>query len=256
MPRNRTEGIIEALAERYRSGDISVAALVPVWNTNEGRVKDTIRPYGGLLKHPEIKIAGEYVQDIEQSAAGHGTRKDIRKIVSHPQGIAQCSAWLDKLKAEQELEIIPAESTSVAADIARQDSSGRTAAICSPQAAEAYDLPMIERGIDRNGNGVNKTRFVLLSYADVEPTKNNKTTLTMELYGEGEAGTLHNVLSVLAGSGINISYIESMPKGSLTEYVFWLDVDDHRKRIENELKRIESMTRWLQIHGSYPRAYP
>ncbi len=256
VPRNRTEGIIEALTERYKSGDWSVAALVPIWNTNEGRVKDTIRPYGGLLKHPGIKIAGEYVQDIEQSAAGYGTRKDIRKIVSHPQGIAQCSAWLDKLKSEQNVEITPVESTSVAADIARQDTSGRTAAICSPQAAEAYDLPLIERGIDQNGNGINKTRFVLLSYKDAEPSEQDKTTLTMELYGEGKAGTLYRTLGVLAGSGINVSYIESMPKGSLTEYVFWLDVDEHRKRIEKELERMNGMARWLQIHGSYPRAYP
>src|SRR3989338_794413 len=85
VPSNRTEGIIEALYQRYKDkeGDYSVDALVPIWNTNEGRVKDTLRPGGGLLKYPEIKIAGEYVQDIEQSCAGYGIKEGIRKIVSH-----------------------------------------------------------------------------------------------------------------------------------------------------------------------------
>ena len=36
VPYNRTEGVIEALDERYRSGDLSTVALVPIWNTNEG----------------------------------------------------------------------------------------------------------------------------------------------------------------------------------------------------------------------------
>lgn len=256
VPYNRTEGVIEALDERYRSCDLSAAALVPIWNTNEGRVKDTIRPGGGLIKHPQLKMAGEYVQDIEQSIAGHGDLNVIRTVVSHPQALAQSQGWLKKLRQQQQIEIVEAPSTSVAVEIAKKDTTGRTVAICSPQAAEAYELPLIERGVDRNGNGVNKTRFVLLSHRDAEPTKKDKTTLTMELVGAERAGTLYQALGVLANSGINVSYVESMAHGSLTEYTFWLDADEHRKRMEAELRELKDMTKWLQIHGSYPRAYP
>lgn len=256
VPYNRTEGIIEALDERYRGGDLSATALVPIWNTNEGRVKDTIRPSGGLIKHPQLKMAGEYVQDIEQSIAGHGDLNVIRTVVSHPQALAQSQGWLKKLRQRQQIEIVEAPSTSAAVEIAKKDTTGRTVAICSPQAAEAYELPLLERGVDRTGDSVNKTRFVLLSHTDGKPTGKDKTTLTMELVGAEHAGTLYQALGVLAASRINASYIESMPQGSLTEYTFWLDVDEHRERMEAELNKLKDLTKWLQIHGSYPRAYP
>ncbi len=250
-PPNRTEGIIEELVKRHQGGDREAKAVVPILNTIEGRVRDTISPNRGLIKYPNVKMCGEYWLKIEHCLAGKGTLKDVKKVYSHEQALGQCKSFLEKLKVSTE----KARSTSEAAEIAAKDPTGQTAAVCSEDAALASGLNILARDIaDRFGEGSeNWTRFVVLGYTDAKPTGRDKTTITLELKGAEKPRTLWRVLDIITQ---NISYIESMVKGSKTEYVFWLDIDEHRERLGSELKRLEPLTKWMIVHGSYPRKIP
>lgn len=232
-------------------------ALVPILNTIEGRVKETISPYRGLLKYPQVKICDEYWMKIEHCLASiTNNLRNIRKIISHPQALGQCKKYIESLEKQlkHSLELVEVPSTSLAAKLVTKN--GEAAAICSEEAAEYYGLNVLTKNIeDRyNINSENWTRFVVLADKDCEePTGKDKTTLTMELIGQEKPRTLRNALDIFTQ---NISYIESMVKGSKTEYVFWLDIDEHRKNMQEELEKLTKLTKWLYLHGSYPRKVP
>ncbi len=278
-PPNRTEGIIEYLSREFERGNYEVSGMVPIWNSAEdsGRVKETIGPKRGLRKYTNVQIYGEHVIEIEQIlAANTDGMKKISIIASHPQGLMQCSRYLDGLKRSgHDITVSEAKSTSEAAEIAARDMEGRTAAICSPHAAELYGLRILERGIDRNdenGSSENKTRFVHLWYTDHEPTGKDKTTVTFEFAASQKPGQLYRATQIFApkhpirmavdrilgeySEPVNWSYVESMPSGSLLGYVFWVDLDDHREGMDRYMQRLQKLTNGLQVHGSYPRAYP
>lgn len=250
-PPNRTEGIIEELVKRLQAGNRDAKAVVPVLNTIEGRVRDTISPNRGLIKYPDVKICGEYWLKIEHCLAGRGSLKDVKKVFSHEQALGQCKAYLEGLRVSTER----TRSTSEAAEIASKDPTGQSAAICSEDAATAYGLNILTRDIaDKFGEeSENWTRFIVLGDTDSKPTGRDKTTITLELKGAERPRTLWRALDIITQ---NISYIESMVRGSKTEYVFWLDIDEHRERLTSELRRLEALTKWMTVHGSYPRKIP
>jgi chorismate mutase/prephenate dehydratase len=248
VPINKTEGIIEELIKRYKQGE-NIMAIVPVLNTIEGRVKDTIGPGRGLIKYPEVQICGEYWLKIEHCLAGKGKIENVTKVISHEQALGQCSQYLQNLNVKIE----KVESTSKAAELASRDKRGEIAAICSESAAIGYDLNILARDIgNKFENSENWTRFFVLSNKDADQTGKDKSTLTMELYGADKPGTLAEALSLFSVFNTNLSYIESMVKGSREEFIFWIDADKHRKELEWEIAGLKRLTKWLNVHGSYP----
>jgi len=249
-PINKSEGVIEELVRCYENGNYNIKAIVPILNTIEGRVKDTLAPGRGLLKYPKVQICDEYWLEIKQCLAGKGSLKDIQKVFSHPQALGQCTNSLRKLNVKTS----ETTSTSKAAEIASKDETGKVAAICSEEAASEYGLNILARDIaDKlDESSENYTRFWVLSHKDAEPTGKDKTTLTMELYGADQPAVLYKAIEPFALSRINLSKIESMEKGSRTENIFWLDVDEHRENMKLELSKLKPLTKWLNVHGSYP----
>lgn len=256
VPRNKTktEGVIEELSKRYANGETSTIAIVPIRNTIEGRVVETIGPYRGLMRYLEVKICDEFWMGINHyiCAAPDTELEDLKSIVSHPQVLGQCSRIIELLK----LDTIEATSTAEAARGVLDGEYEESAAICSIEAAEEYGLKVLARDVGNKYNETydNSTLFVVLSNKDCEkPTGCDKTTITCELKGASEAGTLNRALRVFSKKKISLSRIESMDKGSKNEYVFWMDADDHRENMKRELEELGKISESLNIHGSYPR---
>lgn len=252
-PQNKTEGIIEELVRLYELGDRSTIAIVPIFNSVEGRVKDTIGPGRGLVKyHDKVKIYHEYILDVHHCLASKSSSLGrIRKVYSHPQALGQCGGLLRRMRFATYEE----SSTSRAAQFVGTRPNFEAAAICSPQTAKAYGLNILLEDIaDKfEGYSKNQTRFVVLSHKDNEKiTGNDKTTVTMEILGQDKPKALYRVLGIIGKRNNNLSYIESMTKGSLKEFVFWMDIDEHRKNLKRELKELRKLTKWLYVHGSYP----
>jgi hypothetical protein len=72
-------------------------------------------------------------------------------------------------------------------------------------------------------------------------------------------GTLHEALGEFSGRGINLTKIESRPtRQKPWEYNFYLDFEGHRSdaAIQETLRRLEDISLFLKVLGSYPKAKP
>lgn len=116
-------------------------AVLPVENSLGG----SIHAVFDLLLRYRLHIVGETSLAINHClVALPGTRlQDLRRVMSHPQALAQCDVYLRRLGVVKEA----VDDTAGAAQlVARQQMEG-VAAICSRRAAELYGLDVLEEGI-------------------------------------------------------------------------------------------------------------
>jgi prephenate dehydratase len=95
----------------------------------------------------------------------------------------------------------------------------------------------------------------LLARHDAEPTGFDRTSFCFNVK-QNIPGAVHEVLTELATSNIQMTKIESRPtKSVLGDYTFLIDVEGHRKDpiIADALERIRERTARLKVFGSYPR---
>ncbi len=221
--------------------------VVPVENTTEGVVTQT---FDSLAEH-EVSICGEVVLRISQQLLSlSGRLEDVRRVVSHPQPLAQCRLWLDRhLPGTERVE---AASTAVAARLAAAD--GSLAAIGSAIAGEVYGLRTIEAAIEDRRD--NTTRFVVIGQLS-PPASGNDLTSVLFTIRKDEAGALHRLLAPFAEQGLNLTSIQLRPiKGKPWEYLFFLDVEGHRSdpRLVRALEGAARVAHTQRILGSFPRA--
>src|SRR5437588_12470285 len=106
--------------------------VVPVENSTEGVVGRTL----DLLLATPLRICAEIELRVQQNLLSRGTLKDIRRVYSHAQSLAQCNAWLaQQLPGAERL---PLGSNAEAAQ--RAASEPGAAAIAGEAAAERYGL--------------------------------------------------------------------------------------------------------------------
>jgi chorismate mutase/prephenate dehydratase len=174
----------------------------------------------------------------------------VRKIVAHPQALAQCRGWL-----ADHLPGVPTEPESSNARAAeRAGAEAGVAAIAAEAAAEVYGLAVLARAIqDEPGN---LTRFLVIGPQDVaQPSGDDRTSLVFTV--RDEVGILSSMLRPFAIHGIDLIKIESRPyRGRPWEYVFFLDLKGHReeRRVQKALAGVERRALNLKILGSYPAA--
>lgn len=232
--------------------DITVA---PIENSFEGIVNDTV---DALIRHENLMIVDELVLPVEQNLIGlpGATLEQIRLVVSHPQGLAQCRGWLDRHlpQAERRDATSTARAVETLADPA-------VAAIGTRIAAEIYGRELLAASIQDSSD--NMTRFVALRLAPVSfhpPTGSDRTTLIMAV--PDRPGGLVQSLMVFDALEINMSKIESRPRGvsgspaSFREAIFHIDIDGHQEdpAVAVALKALARKADYLRIAGSYPRA--
>jgi prephenate dehydratase len=227
-------------------------AILPIENSIEGSVGGNL----DLLVHePGPLIRREVLVPVRQHLlARAGTRvEDVRRVISHPQPVGQCSRFLRERLAGATLE--PANSTADAARRAAAADPG-TAAIGSRAAAERYGLAVVAEGIQDVEENV--TRFILVAKADEAPTGSDRTSIAFTL-DRDRPGGLYEVLGEFARWSINLSKVESRPmKEALGHYVFFIDFERHRTEPQAAaaLAGILARVHKLYVLGSYPRAQP
>ncbi len=232
--------VIEAVALQQVT-----CGVVPIENSTEGGVTSTL----DALLETEVKIRGELVLEIAQCLLSR--ERDlgqIRRVYSHPQGLAQCRRWLAEYLPNAELVI--AASTSAAARQAALEPG--SAALASDLAGELNGLNSLARAQDREENA---TRFVIVSLNDAPSTGSDKTSLVFST--PHERGALRRALEVFDAENINLTRIESRPApGRRWEYVFFTDLEGHRldAPVERALERLRALCSGVKVLGSYPRA--
>lgn len=219
--------------------------LLPVENSTEGGVNQTL----DLLLETRLRIVAETFLPIHLHLLSREPLSRIRRIYSHPQPLAQSRRWLSaNLGAAEQ---IIASSTTAAAETVAKTRGG--AAVAGALAAEMYDLPIRVKNIEDRADNI--TRFILLGEDQPAPTGEDKTSLAFA--SKDEAGALLKLLRPFEEQGVNMTRIESRPnRRKAWEYVFFVDLEGHLEdwRIKKALKEIKTLSRHLEILGSYPRA--
>ena len=218
--------------------------VVPVENSTEGAVNVTL----DRLVDSDAVICGEAYLEIAQHLLSRAASlADVKRVLSHPQGLAQCRGWL-----AQHLADVPTEetsSTAAAVEMAAADPS--LAGIASALAGELYGVPVLRERIEDNRH--NATRFLVIGRQPVGPSGRDKTSILFAM--RNVPGALYRILEPIVANGINLTKIESRPaKSRAWEYVIFVDVEGHRDtpNVAAALREIGDRTIYLKILGSYP----
>ena len=237
----------EEAADAVERGDVDVSIL-PIENTTAGSINDTY----DLLNEKNLFVTGEEVLHINHClmAPEEVQISNIRRIISHPQAIAQCSRFLTSLPRCQ---VETYFDTAMAARKVREDADLSQAAIASSYAAEIYGLQILKSNLANQSE--NFTRFVIVGKEPItcDPQINCKTSLIFATVDE--KGALLNCLNLLGDHGINMTKLESRPRmGHPWQSLFYLDIEGSQddQRISDTLKKLGKKSQYLKILGSYP----
>lgn len=230
--------------------------VVPVENSTEGVISHTL----DMLIESPLKICGEVSLRIHHYLMGQQeSLKDVNKIYSHQQSLAQCREWLDN--SLPGVERIAVNSNAEAARLASEDN--KAAAIASNAAAEIYTLNLLAEKIEDEPD--NTTRFIILGKQEVDsssastdnPLSQSYDKTSIMVTSANESGALYELLKPIAENGLSMTRIESRPsKSGLWQYFFFIDIDGHSSdpSVANVLIEIKKQSSLLKILGSYPKA--
>ena len=243
------ESIYKIIRKLQELDSEDVAAVIPIENSIEGIVRETIDNML-RLEDSKIRIQGEISLPIKHLLLAKTTDKtQIKKIISHLQALAQCGKYLYKNFSDAELKEV--SSTSYAAQKVSQDGDMTVAAIANETCAKLFDLNILD--IDLNDEKDNKTRFYLLGRNEIEKVNNNGKTAIV-LSTKNKSGALCDVLQIFAKHEINLTYIDSRPsKRKLGEYLFFMELDGFESdyKIKMALEELMSYVDFIRVLGSF-----
>lgn len=226
--------------------DLAEFGVVPVENSTEGPVNITL----DRLIDSEVTITGEITLDISQHLISRASELgEVKVVCSHPQGLAQCRAWL----AAHLPDAVNEETPSTAAAVERARDDATVAAIASDMAALVHGVPILRPRIEDNPS--NSTRFLVIGRRPVAPTGRDKTSILFSM--KNEPGVLYSILQPFATHRLNLTKIESRPtKRRPWEYVNFLDFEGHREteNVRSVLAEVRERCQFLKVLGSYPAA--
>ena len=136
MPVERFEDVFDAVHQ----GRVS-HGILPIENSIGGSIHGNY----DLLLERDLPIVGETELPIVHNLlALPGTKmSEIRRVFSHPQGLAQCERYIRSLPG---VEMVATYDTAGSAKLIRDGALKDTAAIASARAAEAFGLEVLEAG--------------------------------------------------------------------------------------------------------------
>lgn len=219
--------------------------VVPVENSSEGGVNRTL----DLLLNTPLKVLGERSMQINHELlAQSANMQGVKRILAHPQALAQCQGWL--IKNYPNLVFDAASSNAEAARIASTDPA--VAAISSKAAAKLWDLQVVASVIQDQPQ--NRTRFLVVGNMDILPSGSDKTSLILAV--PNKAGAVYEMLAPLARNSVSMTRLESRPaRTGQWEYYFYIDVLGHEKdeNVAQALVELKQQVAFIKVLGSYPR---
>ncbi|NQT38695.1 MAG: prephenate dehydratase [Planctomycetes bacterium] len=239
-------GSIAAVFEEVNRGH-SDYGLVPVENSTDGRVADTLEMFARL----PVRVCGEVELQIHHTLLGKGPREEIKEIYSKPQALSQCRNWMARhLPAARTIEVT---STSTAAQLAREKPGA--AAVASLQAGIHYGLGVLAENIEDNPS--NATRFAVIGNHSAKRTGCDRTAMMFQV--EHRPGTLAEAMGIFKRNRLNLTWIESFPiPGPNRGYLFFVEMEGHENdaRVRRAIASLERKALRLSVLGSFPAAPP
>ncbi len=241
LPRPSFEEVFAGVQEQQ-----ATHGILPIENTIGGTIH---RNYDLLLEH-DLPIVGEVkLPIVHHLLVLEGTTLErVRRVYSHPQGLAQCERFLRTLK---HVEIVATYDTAGSAKMIREENLHESAAIASERAGRVFDLQVLRSGIQDYAD--NFTRFILIGREALPLGAPDKTTIVFTV--ANEAGALFKALSVFALRGIDLMKLESRPLPNRPfEYLFYADLATNREdfRCARALMNLAEFAPSVRTLGSYP----
>ena len=220
--------------------------VLPIENSIGGSIH---RNYDLLLEH-ELPIVGEVELPVVHHllALPGATLDGLRRVYSHPQGLAQCERFLRTLKG---VEIIATYDTAGSAKLVAGDRLTDAAAIASARAGEVFGLTPLADGIQDYDDNI--TRFIVIGRRPIDAAPADKTTVVFTV--PNTPGALFKALSVFALRDVDLTKLESRPiPGRPWEYLFYVDLASARDelRCARALAHLAEFAPMLRVLGSYP----
>jgi prephenate dehydratase len=243
VPQESFDDVFEAV----KSGTCH-SGLIPIENSLAGSIYQN---YDLLLRH-ELYIVGEYYLPVRHCLIGFpgSELSGIKRVISHPQALGQCAEYLRGLGVKTE----PVYDTAGSVKILKSSGERTMAAIASKQAAEIYEMQILQESIEDNPE--NYTRFLEIKSKPVKSDREEKTSIVFTL--NNQPGALFKALSVFALRDIDLTKIESRPlTGKPWEYLFYVDFicTGGKDSAQRALDHLGEYALMLRVLGSYPRFY-
>ncbi len=229
------------LFSALKKGEVN-AIVIPIENTLNGAVTQNL----DLLQETEnVYAALSCALEIDHrliTLAG-ADKKNITRIYSHGQALAQCGKYLAENFPEAKL----IETPSTADCIIRIDNAQSAGIVGAHCRVEGYELS------DKNISDVknNFTQFLLVMRGAPE-ADGKSDRIFFSVTCRHRAGALVELLSIL--SGINMTKIESRPiKDKAGEFAFFIEIegDYSQTNIKAALKEIEAAALSYKLLGCY-----
>jgi prephenate dehydratase len=222
--------------------------LVPVENSQAGSINDVY----DLLRQHDLFVIGEISHQVNQCLLCLPGQQlsDIKRVISHPQALAQSDVFLRELGVE----IVATYDTAGSAKMVREENLAGVAAIASASAADLYQLEILAQGIQTIKD--NFTRFIALG-REPAPRREGDAKTMLVMATAHQPGSLYHCLGFLANHHINLLKLESRPSRQRPwEYVFYLDLEGHREdpAVRSALADLAGHTTFCKVLGSFARS--
>jgi prephenate dehydratase len=236
----------EEVFDAVQAGTATYGVL-PIENSIGGSIH---RNYDLLLER-DLPIVGEVeLPVIHYLLALPGTKlAGLKRVYSHPQGLAQCERFLRTLVG---VEIIATYDTAGSAKMIADGQLTDAAAIASARAGEVFGLVSLAASVQDFDDNI--TRFLVVGRTPVHNAVADKTSIVFAL--PNEPGSLFKALSVFALRGIDLTKLESRPiPGRPWEYLFYVDLAAARDETActRALAHLGEFAPMLRTLGSYAR---
>jgi chorismate mutase/prephenate dehydratase len=241
-----TDTFAEALA-MAESGEVGYAFL-PVENTTAGSINQTY----DLLRQTALSIVGEEVLHVRHQLLGlQGAEVEkLRRVLSHPQALAQCSRFLASL---EDVELIAFVDTAAAAKEVSGAGDPHQGAVASADAGAMYELNVLRDDIADQAE--NWTRFVVISGLEIELDSRIPAKTSLVFTTPHREGALAHCLQLLAEHGVNLTKLESRPVPRRPwEYLFYADIEGSvaSDAVALAIAELRRECPYLRVLGSYP----
>ena len=228
------------------AADPSTWGILPFENSIGGSIH---RNYDLLLSH-ELPIVAEVELPVVHHllALPGATLAGLRRVYSHPQGLAQCERFLRTLT---NVDIIATYDTAGSAKMVADAGLTDAAAIASARAGEVFGLKSLAASVQDFDDNI--TRFLVIGHTPIKNAVADKTSIVFTL--PNEPGSLFKALSVFALRGIDLTKLESRPiPGRPWEYRFYVDLGVARDEVHcgRALAHLSEFAPMLRTLGTYP----